>query len=67
MRHAPPGVVGAVNRGLAEARGEIALLLDDDIAIADRDLVLTMGAGSIGAVAHELPTRLGVTSARGGR
>src|SRR6188768_1417082 len=26
--------------------------------IADRDVVLTMGAGSIGAVAHELPTRL---------
>jgi len=35
--------------------------------IADRDVVLTMGAGSIGAVAHELPTRLGVTSARAGR
>jgi UDP-N-acetylmuramate--alanine ligase len=34
--------------------------------IADRDVVLTMGAGSIGAVAHELPTRLGVTSARSG-
>jgi UDP-N-acetylmuramate--alanine ligase len=35
--------------------------------IADRDVVLTMGAGSIGAVAHELPTALGVTSARAGR
>jgi UDP-N-acetylmuramate--alanine ligase len=35
--------------------------------IVDRDVVLTMGAGSIGAVAHELPGRLGVTSARGGR
>ncbi|MGH8197003.1 MAG: UDP-N-acetylmuramate--L-alanine ligase [Steroidobacteraceae bacterium] len=35
--------------------------------IADRDIVLTMGAGSIGAVAHELPSRLGVTSARAGR
>jgi len=35
--------------------------------IADRDVVLTMGAGSIGAVAHELPSRLGVTSARAGR
>jgi len=35
--------------------------------IAERDVVLTMGAGSIGAVAHELPTRLGVTSARAGR
>jgi UDP-N-acetylmuramate--alanine ligase len=35
--------------------------------IADRDVVLTMGAGSIGAVAHELPGKLGVTSARAGR
>jgi UDP-N-acetylmuramate--alanine ligase len=35
--------------------------------IADRDVVLTMGAGSIGAVAHELPGRLGVSSARAGR
>jgi glycosyltransferase involved in cell wall biosynthesis len=39
VRHAPPGVVGAINRGLTIARGEIALLLDDDIAIADPDLV----------------------------
>jgi UDP-N-acetylmuramate--alanine ligase len=35
--------------------------------IADRDVVLTMGAGSIGALAHELPGRLGVASARAGR
>jgi UDP-N-acetylmuramate--alanine ligase len=35
--------------------------------IADRDVVLTMGAGSIGAVAHELPARLGVASARAKR
>ncbi len=35
--------------------------------IADRDVVLTMGAGSIGMVAHELPGKLGVTSARAGR
>jgi UDP-N-acetylmuramate--alanine ligase len=34
--------------------------------IADRDVVLTMGAGSIGALAHELPGRLGVASARAG-
>jgi GT2 family glycosyltransferase len=55
LPHAPPGVVGALNRGLTEARGEIALLLDDDIAIADRDLVAdhvanyrdaTVGAGA---------------------
>ncbi|HEX7777846.1 MAG TPA: glycosyltransferase family A protein, partial [Vicinamibacterales bacterium] len=55
VRHAPPGVVGAINRGLAEARGEIALLLDDDIAIADRDLVAEHAANyqdpSVGAVA----------------
>ncbi len=31
IRHRPPGVVGAMNRGLAEARGEIVLFLDDDI------------------------------------
>ena len=35
--------------------------------IADRDVVLTMGAGSIGAIAHELPGKLGVASARAGR
>ena len=35
--------------------------------IADRDVVLTMGAGSIGAVAHELAARLGVTTARAER
>ena len=35
--------------------------------IAEGDVVLTMGAGSIGAVAHELPGQLGVTSARAGR
>ena len=35
--------------------------------VADRDVVLTMGAGSIGAVAHELPGKLGVSSARAGR
>jgi GT2 family glycosyltransferase len=55
VRHAPPGVVGAVNRGLAVARGEIALLLDDDIAIADGDLVASHVANyddaSVGAVA----------------
>jgi GT2 family glycosyltransferase len=55
LRHAPPGVVGAINRGLAEAHGEIALLLDDDIAIADRDLVADHVANyrdaSVGAVA----------------
>lgn len=55
VRHAPPGVVGAVNRGLAAAHGEIALLLDDDIAIAADDLVARHVANyddaSVGAVA----------------
>ncbi len=32
--------------------------------IADRDVVLTMGAGSIGAVAHELPRSLAAGDAR---
>jgi glycosyltransferase involved in cell wall biosynthesis len=55
VRHAPPGVVGALTRGLAAARGEIVLLLDDDIAISDGDLVLHHVANyddaSVGAVA----------------
>jgi glycosyltransferase involved in cell wall biosynthesis len=55
VRHAPPGVLSAVNRGLVAARGEIALLLDDDIAISDPDLVAShvanYGDASVGAVA----------------
>jgi glycosyltransferase involved in cell wall biosynthesis len=55
VRHAPPGVVPAVNRGLALARGDIALLLDDDIAIDDGELVAHHVANyadpSVGAVA----------------
>ena len=55
LRHAPPGVVGALNRGLREARGDIALLLDDDIVIEDAGLVAGHVANyadaSIGAVA----------------
>ena len=31
IRHQPPGVVGAMNRGLREAKGDIVLFLDDDI------------------------------------
>jgi len=31
IRHQPPGVAGAMNRGLAEATGDIVLFLDDDI------------------------------------
>jgi len=55
LRHAPPGVVGALNRGLGAARGEIVLLLDDDIAISDVDLVAAHVANyddpTVGAVA----------------
>ena len=55
LRHTPPGVVGALNRGLDAARGEIALLLDDDIAISDVDLVaghvVNYDDPSVGAVA----------------
>lgn len=39
VRHAPPGVVGAMNRGLREAKGDIVLFLDDDI-IPHRNLVV---------------------------
>ena len=31
IRHQPPGVVAAMNRGLREAAGDIVLFLDDDI------------------------------------
>ncbi len=38
MRHQPPGVVGAMNCGMREAKGDIVLFLDDDI-IPDANLV----------------------------
>ncbi len=31
IHHDPPGVVGAMNRGLREAKGDVVLFLDDDI------------------------------------
>jgi len=72
-------IAGADGRAICRAvrgRGRLEPVFVEDVrelaaalagVIADRDVVLTMGAGSIGAVAHELPTRLGVTSARAGR
>ena len=38
IRHQPPGTVGAMNRGLQEAMGDLVLFLDDDI-IPAKDLV----------------------------
>jgi glycosyltransferase involved in cell wall biosynthesis len=39
VRHRPPSVVAALNRGLALARGEIVLLLDDDVRLPDPRLI----------------------------
>jgi GT2 family glycosyltransferase len=39
LRHRPPSVVAAVNRGLAVAGGEIVLFLDDDVRLPDRQLI----------------------------
>jgi UDP-N-acetylmuramate--alanine ligase len=72
-------IAGADGRAICRAvrgRGRLEPVFVEDVRelpaalagmVADRDVVLTMGAGSIGAVAHDLPTRLGVTSAKGGR
>jgi UDP-N-acetylmuramate--alanine ligase len=72
-------IANADGRAICRAvrgRGRIEPVFVEDVrelaaalagVITDRDVVLTMGAGSIGAAAHELPGRLGVTSVRAGR
>ncbi len=72
-------IANADGRAICRAvrgRGQIEPVFVEDVRelpkalagiIADRDVVLTMGAGSIGAVAHELPTALGVTAGPGAR
>ena len=57
--------VGSVIEHRGDARTQLASLAG---VIADGDVVLTMGAGSIGVAAHELPRRLAdAIAANGGR
>ncbi len=53
---------GVIEPIFVEDVRELAVVLAG--IIADRDVVLTMGAGSIGAVAHELPQALGQGAGR---
>jgi glycosyltransferase involved in cell wall biosynthesis len=39
VRHRPPSVVAALNLGLGLARGDVVLLLDDDVRLRDRRLI----------------------------
>ena len=55
LRHAPPSVVAAANRGVAAAHGELVLFLDDDLRLHDRALIAehldNYGDATIGGVA----------------
>jgi len=39
LRHGPPSVAAAVNRGLSAASGKVILLLDDDVRLPDHGLI----------------------------
>jgi len=68
-------IANADGRAICRAvrgRGQIEPVFVEDVhdlaealagVLADRDVVLTMGAGSIGAVAHELPQKLAAGAA----
>lgn len=55
VRHRPPSVVAAANRGVAAAQGEMILFLDDDMRLPERTLIAdhveNYADASIGAVA----------------
>ena len=55
---------GAVEPVLLKSLDQLPQVLAD--IVRDGDVVLTMGAGSIGAAAHELPAALQAVAGKGG-